>query len=303
MSQSLRRARLGTEPLEARVQPALFALNLPGLSLLVATQEPVVANVVIVRGANLFIELSPRANDSASPVARTPSLPDVSTSVPSPSTPTSSIGPVSISRPASNTVVPTPRSTVSTASAPASVASPILLPPDVAARVGEATSPTAFNARSLQVPASLLLPVVNEAVALPSSPLAATGAASAFIPALAPPPQDRETAVGPAFSPPVEVAPMPREVNAEETETRTIVAPMFVTEPESPAAPVPTVETTAQPEAAATNWGWWGGMAAVLLAGGYWMLRQVRLSRSRGPAAYRRLPAGTILSTDLQPAW
>jgi hypothetical protein len=292
-------SHLVAETLEDRSQPALLSLNLPGISLMIATESPVVAEVVVARGANVFVESARPSGESSLPIPPVNNPPTTVPAVRTPSMPMADVASISAAAPpAAGTSLPVP-----TANESAVEAASILLPPNENDRAfaASADSPVAFAPTSSPVAMSPLTALPSSTFLVPTI-LSAVGAGSTALPAEAPAPREAD-ALPPQPEAELAVAPMPREVSVSEPPS-VAVQQVSAAPPSVEQQPVATMfAITEVPEAVESNWGWIGAASAVLIAGGYWVMRTLRLRRpSSMRAAAKRLPYGTILSTDLQPA-
>jgi len=286
------------EPLEDRAQPALFALNLPGLSVLIATEVPVASQVVVGRMMDVFLGFSGRTGDASNPAAPAPAEPGP-TPTPTPTTPSTSVPDAS----SGGIAIPIAEADVAeSVPAASAMAQPlILLPPGERTLATEGATAQQSFAASPAAGALPLLPeesvAVNPLFAVPSSFAAVMLLEGST--AVAPLPREGG-AIPPMLVPEAESAPAPREATDSEPRETVFVLPAGSFGPGGPA-----VEVVAEPlPEAESTWGWLGAASAILIAGGYWMMRTLRLRRPATSlrAASKRLPFGTILSTDLQPA-
>jgi hypothetical protein len=199
--------------------------------------------------------------------------------------------------------------TVATTSSPVETgavlqaASPYL-PPSAAATNPNSTPATNLLDTSFPPSAVQLLAGNAGAAALPPSSFVPVGGVDGAVTgARAPRAVETDTLAPSTVAP----APLPRDAGSAPSEQTPADSEIPALAPVGTSLATSTPETDGatlaeQPEALGQKWGWIGAAGAVLAAGGYWMLRRAQIARLTNRWAGKRLPSGTILSTDLDAA-
>lgn len=338
ISKALRRRFLEVTTLEDRSQPALLnltaqlpaivpLLDLPATASIVAQERAAIGRTTVTTDTPLTPQLSLVTTQEEIRVSMPHEVIDIqietftpiataggsaaSTASSGSGISSSSAGPVNISTGGIFSSTMTPATSATTAAArtaatsngavadPSVPASLVLLPPGATNVNPNAPQSTSGTAPVTAGPNVAFAPSDAGSLANAGSIYVPVGGVDGVIVAVAPAPRTVEMETLPPAAVPMTP---PVELPAATTETTPSQPISLAPVGEAPAT-MP-VTSTAASAAEGTGffenaWGWIGGVTAALAIGGYWMLRRGQLGRFLSRWAARKLPAGTILSTDL----